>query len=70
MKNKEAAELLGEIILDLNQIITECEDKELQNKLMCMDKQITKFCKAARIEPLTIRGIALAGYKQEDGERD
>lgn len=59
MKNKEAAEILGGIILTLNEIITECEDVGLQKELMYVDKQIARFCKVANIEPTTIRGIRL-----------
>lgn len=48
---KKAAELLWGIYLELNEAITNCEDKELQSDLIWIDGQLDSLCEAMDIQP-------------------
>lgn len=48
---KKAQEALWEIVADLNEAITECENKELQDKLLNTVQQVKVLCEAINIQP-------------------
>lgn len=50
--NKEkASKVLWGIYLELNELITNCEDKELQSDLIWIDDQLDSLCKLMDIQP-------------------